>query len=315
MNIGHIFETFSRRKPKPSASLDSLTTEFRNRVLMLCYDNLSPLAGYTRVEFWSAMHSKLRFLHGHPILSGTERGTDKEDVVLFLQTCSDEHFLDFVEKIFQLGISQAGWTHDDRTVNAINEFFNVDDLPYRLTKHVYSPVELIPGKELGLPTHDSNRGIRGRRLESYPQVICSENEAVHKMAIEPTLTFLTHPAFVQANKEFLESLKDYRRGDYRDCVAKCGSALESVMKVICDRKGWAYQQQDTAAKLLKTILGQTALDPFYEQPILLIATIRNRYSSAHGAGTQKKTVPKHVANYVINATASAILLLTDETNP
>lgn len=87
------------------------------------------------------------------------------------------------------------------------------------------------------------------------------------------------------------------------------------MKIICDRKKWLYNPKDTAAPLLKTIVQQTKLDSFYEQPLLLVATIRNRYSSAHGAGTQKKVVPKHLANYVINATASAILLLVDETNP
>ena len=87
------------------------------------------------------------------------------------------------------------------------------------------------------------------------------------------------------------------------------------MKVICDRKNWPYQQTDAASKLLKTILPLTTLDTFYEQPILLIATIRNRYSTAHGAGTQQKKVPKRVANYVINATASVILLLMNETSP
>ena len=87
------------------------------------------------------------------------------------------------------------------------------------------------------------------------------------------------------------------------------------MKIICDRKRWPYQETDAAAKLLKTILPRTTLDTFYEQPIMLIATIRNRYSSAHGAGTQQKAVSKHVAIYAINATASAILLIVDETNP
>ena len=136
------------------------------------------------------------------------------------------------------------------------------------------------------------------------------------MAIKPTLTFLqTHSAFVQADQEFLEALRHYRKGEYRDCVLKCGNSFESVMKIICNRKQWPYKQTDTAQKLLTTILSRSTLDSFFEQPIMLIATIRNRLSTAHGAGTQQKTVPKHVANYVINATASAILLLVDETNP
>ena len=116
-------------------------------------------------------------------------------------------------------------------------------------------------------------------------------------------------------KNFSKHSSITERAEYRDCVLKCGNSFESVMKIICDRKNWPYQQADAASRLLKTILPQTTLDTFYEQPIILIATIRNRYSTAHGAGTQQKIVPKHVANYVINATASAILLLVDETNP
>ncbi len=261
------------------------------------------------------MHRELKYVHGYPTLSDRQADSAEEDVVSFLQTCSDEHFLDFVEKIFQLESTQIAWTRDDRLVNTINEFFDTDGLPYRLTKHVYSPVKRISASEMGLPSGNYDGGIRASTLETYPQVICLENEVLHENAIEPTLTLLTGPAFSQANLEFLEALKDYRKGDYRDCVTKCGSSFESVMKVICDRKKWPYQQTDTASKLLKTILQHTTLDSFYEQPIVLIATIRNRYSTAHGAGTQKKTVSKHVANYVINATASAILLLVEETNP
>lgn len=315
MNFSQIFGVFSKRSRASDRAVKPLTSEFKNRVLLLCNTTFSDhihRPNYpTILEFWSDIHTKLQYLHGRPTLTGNRVASVAEDAVNFLLQCSDEHFLDFVEMIFQI----HGVTGDGEFVNTINTFFDVDGLPYRLTDFVYSPLKLIPASEMGLFSGKSDGGIRGHTLESHPQVICLENEVIHEMAIEPTLTFLTHPAFIQANKEFLEALKDYRKGDFRDCVAKCGSSLESVMKVICDRKKWPYQQTDTASKLLKTILQQTTLDTFYEQPIILIATIRNRYSTAHGAGTQQKTVSKHVANYVINATASAILLLVDETNP
>ena len=315
MDFSQIFSVFSRRPKISERATKPLTPEFKNRVLMLCKENFSDHThnpGYSHIfGFWSDIHSKLQYLHGRPTLTGRRVTSVEEDAISFLLNCSNEHFLDFVEMIFQIpGVTGAG-----TLVNAINTFFDVDGLPYRLTDHVYSPVKQIPASELGLFSGNSDGGIRGSTLESFPQVICLENEVIHEMAIEPTLTFLTHPAFVQANREFLEALKDYRKRDYRDCVAKCGSSLESVMKVICDRKKWPYQEKDTASKLLNTVLSRTSLDSFYEQPIMLIATIRNRLSSAHGAGTQQKTISKHVANYVVNATASAILLLVDETNP
>ena len=312
MNFSQIFGVFSRRPKASERATKPLTFEFRNRVLLLCNSTLSdPIhyPGYSSIsEFWSDIHTKLQFLHGRPTLTGKRATPVAEDAVSFLLNCSDEHFLDFVELIF----TRVG---DSNLVKSVNEFFDVDGLPYRLTDFRYSPVRRVHPTTLGLHSSDPDAGITASTLEAYPQVVCVDNEAIHDTAIEPTLTFLTHPAFVQANKEFLEALRHYRKGENRDCVLKCGNSFESVMKIICDRKQWPYQQTDTASKLLNTILSQTTLDSFFEQPIMLIATIRNRLSTAHGAGTQRKTASKHVANYVINATASAILLLVDETNP
>jgi hypothetical protein len=87
------------------------------------------------------------------------------------------------------------------------------------------------------------------------------------------------------------------------------------MKIICDRKGWPYQQSDTASTLLRAILSRTNLDSFFEQPLLVIGTLRNRLSKAHGAGTQHRAVPRHVARFAVNTTAAAILLLVDATSP
>ena len=177
--------------------------------------------------------------------------------------------------------------------------------PYHLTSFVYAQ---------GATTTPYST-TQSKTVESYPQVIRRDSDILHETAIEPTLTLLSRPVFTSANEEFLDALKDFRDGDYRDCVVKCGSSLESVMKIICDRKGWPYQQTDPAAKLLSQILPNSTLDTFFEQPIMLIATIRNRLGKAHGAGTQQKAVSRHVASYVINATASAILLLVEETKP
>ena len=57
------------------------------------------------------------------------------------------------------------------------------------------------------------------------------------------------------------------------------------------------------------------LDSFFEQPIMIVATIRNRPSSTHCVSAEQQSVSKHVAYYCINATASTTLLLVEETNP
>jgi hypothetical protein len=85
------------------------------------------------------------------------------------------------------------------------------------------------------------------------------------------------------------------------------------MKIICDRKHWKYKQTDPAKDLIKAILPHTSLGGYFEQLLIIVATLRNRLSSSHGAGTIIKQPPRHLAQYALNATASAVLLLAQET--
>ena len=148
---------------------------------------------------------------------------------------------------------------------------------------------------------------------AYPKVIMKESEVLHANAIAPALTLLQRPHFRGANSEYLAALEDYRKGDIADCLTKCGSAFESVLKVICHRKNWAYKETDTAVALIKIVLPQTNLDSYFESLLIIVGTLRNKLSSAHGAGMTVKQPAPHLAQYAINATASAILLIAQET--
>ncbi len=323
MDLSQIFGVFSRRRKGSKKAVGLLTPEFRYRIFILCEETFHVDKDYSHASlhemFWLEIYKKLRFLHGYNIGADERPISPYEDSFTFLSNCSDEHFLDFVEFIFQTTLlwQSRGRTAAAELVDDVNLAFEADDLPFFLTGFV-TPA---PPKNVGRGSGRALRGMKPTRtahlpkIVAYPQIISKEDRVLHQQAIEPTLSLLTEPHLALANEEFLDALKDYRKGDYRDCVVKCGSSFESVMKIICDRKKWPYNQTDTAGPLLKTILPRTTLASFFEQPIMLIATIRNRYSTAHGAGTRQKTVSKHVANYVVNATATAILLLVDETNP
>ncbi|MBU1395943.1 MAG: hypothetical protein KKE84_07345 [Gammaproteobacteria bacterium] len=219
------------------------------------------------------------------------------DAIAFLSGCDDVHFLDFLEYIFP---TQAYFHAASRgnLVEDINEFFRQDDLPYAVTEFVWTE-----GKDGPYAT---------TTLTAYPQVIRKDSEVVHSSAIEPALQLLRGSEFGAANREFLEALEDFRKSDYGDCLTKCGSAFESVLKVICARKKWAYSATDTASPLLKTVVTNAGLEPFFEQPLVLVATIRNRLSKSHGAGLNSRDVTEAKAEYAINATAAAILLLVKE---
>ena len=149
-------------------------------------------------------------------------------------------------------------------------------------------------------------------MTAYPKVIRKDSELLHSTATLPVLQLLSDGSYAAANKEFLEALEAYRKGDYDDCLTKCGSAFESVLKVICDRKRWPYQQTDTASQLIHTVVEKAGLEPFFEQPLMLVATIRNRLSTSHGAGVKQRKESQAKAEYALNATAAAVLLLTKE---
>ena len=323
IDLSPIFDVYSMREQPTGETTRALTPEFKNRVRLFCEEMVHPYdhhseAGYKIAGFWMTLRDKLRYRHGLIHLADRNRYNPVEEVRKFLSECSDEHYLDFIAMFFQSEDLAECVTDDElqEAVDNINKFFELDDLPYILTGFaiVRPPAALQIG---GMPSFMSPPPppIKPSKIEEYPQIIRRDSDILHETAIEPTLTLLSLSIFASANEEFLDALKDFRDGDYGDCVVKCGSSLESVMKVICDQKGWPYQQTDAAAKLLNEILPRTSLDTFFEQPIMLIATIRNRLGKAHGAGTQQKTVSKHVASYVINATASAILLLVEETKP
>ena len=155
--------------------------------------------------------------------------------------------------------------------------------------------------------------VMAPKVETYPQIIRYDNEILQQTAIKPALTLLSASAFREANKEFLDALTDHRKGDYQDCLTKCGSAFESVLKIICEQNGWPAGRD--AGKLLNAVLSKTALPGFLKHPLIQIAIIRNELGSAHGAGAEPRHATQHLAQYTINITASAILLLVEETKP
>jgi len=297
--FGRLFNLFSKREQHtPGSEPRLLSQKFRNRVVMLLQDELQ----YSFSEVLTALHRKVAYLHGEFQFSDAGRHTSPADDLLhFLMTCKDEHFLDVIELIFCSDLPGISWP-DNALVPSINEFFRIDNLPYHLTGYSMEEFETTFH---GSPT-------TGYRIAEYPRVIRRESEVLHQYAIEPALHLLNQMEFQHANDEFLAALEDYRKGDCGDCLTKCGSAFESVMKVLCAQNSIPFKDTDTAATLLKALLSQGQLDGYWEQPLILIATLRNRLSSSHGAGSHPKKIPMHVAKYVVNATASAILLLSDE---
>lgn len=294
-----LFDVFSRRERiHKHAEIKPITKELRNRVLMLLRDNQQ----YNFASFLINLHQKAAYLYGTFRLSNASTSLSPEDDLLhFFANCSDENFLDLIELIFRSDLPGITWP-DNPLIQGINDFFRLDALPYHLTNY---SVDEFKSSFHGTPTS-------AIRISKFPQIVRKDSEPLHQQALRPTLSLLSAAQFKHVNDEFLKALEDHRKGDYRDCLTKCGSAFESVMKVLCAQNKIPYKENDTASTLLKALLANGRLDQFWEQPLILIATLRNRLSSSHGAGTQAKIIPEHVATYTVNLTASTILFLCSE---
>ena len=300
-----IFDVFSRRQRSHNRSCepDDISEQLRKRILLLYRDVVSGQwrrAGNYTFEFWAQMHNSLEHLYGRPKLYERTGGNHVDDALAFLLNCDTNEFFDFIELSFKLELTSRVMGDEAHVVDAINEVFRVENAPYQLTQIVR-----IEEKKGSFTTV---------RTSAYPQVIRAEDQAIYSEAVAPALSALGAPHFESANAEFRNAMDEYRKGHYADCLTKCGSAFESVLKILCKRNNWPFSARDTAAPLLKVVINNSSLDTFFEQPLMLIATIRNRLSSSHGAGSHLRSVERHIGQYAVSSTAAAIVLLVHETD-
>ncbi len=308
-----IFDVFSRRTASRVAisKADALSERARRRILLLYRDvvagewqaNTWSSAGNYTQEFWREIHNALEHLYGRAHLSTKSTQTLVDDAVAFVLKCSTEEFFDFVELSFRVDSAWRIFNDRNDLVEAINELLRIEDAPYQVTR-------VVTREEPSSGPFGQGTAIH---VVAWPQVVCAEDDVTHSEAVAPTLSVLAAPHFAAANVEFREALDEYRRGHYGDCVTKCGSSFESVLKVVCSRKGWRVDStKATASTLLTVVLAKSSLDGFFAQPLTLIATMRNKLSSAHGGGAKVRAVERHVAQYALTSTAAAIVLIVHE---
>ncbi len=322
MNFTDIFNVFSRRSNSKKKAVLVVPITLRNKVLMLCRDTLygtRKYGGYisyprntTWDRFWEEIHYALTYRHGRPMLIPGETSLPHDDDALtFLMSCSAGEFLDFIELIFKTQIIARVCIDENLLVADINALMQTENAGYELTNIV-----IKPASDSDTRVHFIDYGstqIPVNNVIAFPQIILKEDQVVHGEIIKPILNLLSDVRFANANKEYLEALEDYRKGDYGDCLTKCCSSFESVMKIICAQKGWRCNANDPADKLIQMVVSMAGLESYFVQPLMIIATLRNRLSKSHGAGLQMKDVPQYTARYALNASASAMTLLIDAT--
>lgn len=158
----------------------------------------------------------------------------------------------------------------------------------------------------------------GYQFESC-EIIRVDSTIIHSEVTKPTLSLLWNNKFKGANEEYLKAHEHYRHGRNKECLTECLKAFESTIKVICNEKGWAYNQTDTSKKLIQ-ICFQNGLVPTFTQNQFTslqnllesgIPTIRNKLGG-HGQGQVPQKVDDEMTRYGINLTGTNIIFLIEQ---
>ena len=223
--------------------------------------------------------------------------SDHPAVIHFLN-CEDLHALDFIELFFHHLPPQSC----KFLVEEFNIIFRQENVGYELTPYeeILEGVEFQPG----------NPYSGGRRLyRKYPEIICKTGQYVHESIVRPCLDVLAKPVYSTAEEEMLKAHQHYRNNLYKDSLTSCGSAFESVLKIICTQKGWPLPDKPTLQPLLQTCVANGLFSEPYKKILQNSGDIRNLLSSAHGRGPSPSVVTKEIVDHMIQITSANITLV------
>jgi len=150
------------------------------------------------------------------------------------------------------------------------------------------------------------------------QIIRIDSEFIHTEIVKPALNLLGQQHYAGAQQEFLKAHEHYRKGNAKEALSECLKAFESVMKAICDKRGWSYGNNATAKPLIQACFDNELIPSFWQSHYsslrnLLecsVPTGRNKLSG-HGQGTTPVSVPNHLVAYMLHMTASSIVFLAE----
>jgi hypothetical protein len=300
-----VFDIFSKRQKRLRGEVpdvykyDEIPPHLRVQIIHIWDDAIGGDREASRsleaAQVYDGLAQVLRREYGVFQLVDTSPMNCRQELCDFLLNEADvEHVLDAVETSFRFidkltrRYGYLGRTHADQiATNAINE------LNARFLEH----------------------GV-GFAYESG-EIVRIDSQFIHAEVVKPALRLLARKEFAGAQQEFLEAHDHYRRGLHKEAMAGALKSLESVLKSVCDTKGWTYDKNRATAKDLIAICLEKGLVPsFWESAMgnlraLLesgVPTARNRLSG-HGQGSVPVEAPRHVVTFVLHMTAAAIVFL------
>ena len=224
------------------------------------------------------------------------KNNDKDDLlVFFLKEQNVDKILDVIELSFIIIDTKRSidyYHYNKDSIEKINK--SIEELNHRFKEH----------------------GV-GYQYENG-QIIRTDSQLIHAEVVQPALQLLNEKNYAGAQEEFLKAHEHYRNGNAKEALNECLKSFESVMKSICDKNNWDYDEGATSSNLINVCL-ENNLIPLYWQShysalrSLLessVPTARNKLSG-HGQGSDIKSVPDYLVAYMLHMTASAIVFLVE----
>jgi hypothetical protein len=231
---------------------------------------------------------------------GYEPKNPMEDLALQLENASTEDFLNTLEVCcFALThVIEKSATWRSQWDAKIDPTDAIDDINFRL-------------RDAGV----------GYQIEEGDKIVRVDSHFAHAEMVKPALTLLNLRGYEGPQAEFLNAHEHYRSGRFKEAITEGAKAFESLMKAVCDQKGWEYKKGARASDLLKVLrahaLWPDYLDGSFDQLIATLASglpqVRNE-DGAHGQGSVRKEVPGYVAAYALHLAASKMILISSAAN-
>lgn len=299
-----IIELFSQRKKlQEKTGIDiyqynHATRELRIQVKGILEDVIVAkwrsdyLADGSAESAWYEVHRALCREHGKQFLISQHINPQNDYLNYILSEPKIEFWLDAVELVFKY-------------INSLDE--------YECRSIGTNFVEI--NKATAELNHRFRQALLGYQFENN-QILKMDSYLLHSEVVKPALNFLTDNRFKGAENEFLSAHAHYRSGEYKDAILDANNAFESVMKSICEIKGWGYSSGARASDLIKLLqekgLFPDYLDKSFEQ---LLATLKSglpqvrNNQGGHGQGKDVQETPAYVASYALHLAATKIVFL------
>jgi hypothetical protein len=302
MPILDLFSDRNRRErgeARDVFSYDTLSQELRVQAALIVADGLGrpyTLDGYETPAcrvYVQIIEQLVRHFGRQRIAPGKE----VEEILgnFFLQESDVEHWLDGIElSLRTIEIAHRDWQYQGRVSARLAPGEAVADLNHRFLQHGVG-YQYVSGR-----------------------IIRYDSQFLHAKVVKPALELLQDKRYQGANDEFLNAHQHYLKGEVKDCLADCLSAMESTLKTICDKRRWTTRPRDTAKALLDVCFKNGLIPAFLQSHYSAlqstlesgVPTIRNKLGG-HGQGPQVVNVPEHYAAYALHLTAAAIQFLVD----